>query len=177
MPIFGCTLTHSTLADGDHDNRFWIEADNLDDAITKGGQIVTVIEPVFGDNCVFKNIHVWLPRANPKQFKNQAITVIGDFEATNPTSAVPVVRVYMTPSGVSYPNYKDFRICVNAAEQSGRLWGTAVLAAASDVALAMKTLTFLVDDNGSSIEAITVEVEVKYRQLTKKWYNRTAPTP
>lgn len=170
--IYGVQLEHTTPFDGTHENRWWVAAESLEDALDKGNTIANSLQQIFGDDCRFQNIHVWLPNSTPNQFRNRAISILGSFEATNPTSAIPVLRMYMTPSGTSYPNYKDFRICLNVTEQTGRNWGSAVAAAAGDVALLLSGLSYIVARNGDTITDYAFEPQVKFRQLSKRWYNR-----
>lgn len=174
MATFGVTITHTTPADGDRENRWWVSADTLGDALDCGESIISAIVPMFGEQVLFKKVHAWVPNSTPNNFLNRSVSAFGSLDANAPTSAIVCVKMEMGSNTATYPNAKYFRVCMNPAEQSGRNWGSIYFPAPVDVAAALLGQGFLVTEDGSAITSIVAQQEVEYRQLSKRWYNRTS---
>lgn len=172
MPVFGVVTQHTTPADGERKNRWWLLASSLDDAVSLGNDIVDEIRQGFGAGCTFNNIHAWVPNVTPNQFLNFPIAKPGLWGAGAPTSAVPCIKLEFAAGANSYVNYKAFRVCVNPNEQSGRNWGGPFSEAWGDILAILATRDYIVGKNGAAAFGWAFTNEVYYRQLSKRWYNR-----
>lgn len=172
MATYGLITEHTTPADGNRGNRWWITAASIPEALGKGVDLVNVLKPVFGSLVTFVNVHVWVPGASPNQFQNQPISIQGTYTAANPTSAQVVSRIEFAAGLGNYPNYKDFRICINPDQQSGRYWNGSYSTVMIALADELDGLGFLVAKDGTPLTSPSYTNLVRYRQLSKRWYNR-----
>lgn len=172
MATIGVLTQHTTLRDGERVNRWWVDASALPDALNKAVDIVNAIKAVFGTTCQFNNVHAWIPGQNPNQFVNRPIAIPGLYTAANPTSAVVVARVDFAAGVGDYPNYKDFRVCINPDQQSGPYFNESFSNTMVNVLNDLDGLGFLVTKGGTGLTSPSYANTVRYRQLSKKWYNR-----
>lgn len=172
MPIYGVLTQLNTLSDGKRQNRWWVNAPTIEDALTRGNTLVGLIRAGFGSTTQFFNIHAWEPNSTPNIFRNRPISLPGTYDALNPTNAVPCVKVTLASASSSYPNAKYFRVCVQPNEQLGPNWGAGILSVYTTIVESLSETTFLTDQDGSLITDWALDTKVHYRQLSKKWYNR-----
>lgn len=174
MAIFGVITEHTTPADGNRVNRWYVSADTISDAIDSGNVLVDVMLPVFGTLVTFVKIHAWVPGQSPNQFVTLNISKPGTYTATNPTSAIQCSRVQFTAGVGSYPNYKDLRICINPDQQVGRGWNSSFSGVMEDLLEGLDGLGFITTKTGTPLTAPSWVNEVFYRQLSKRWHNRAS---
>lgn len=172
MPVYGCTITHTTPADGPRENRWWVLADTLNDALDEGQNIVQIVKPIFNSTLHFTKIHVWVPNSTPNNFRNRTISMPGETLSSTPTSAVPVIQFLATSNSAAYPTSKNFRVCLDPGFQTGRLWGATIVAEIADVLTALNNQTTITTESGAVLSDWSLNPEVEYRQLSKRWYNR-----
>lgn len=172
MTVYGVLTQHTTPADGPRVNRWWVNQDSIGEALDRAVDIVDAIKHVFGTQCQFNKVHAWLPGQSPNAFQNRPLATPGLYTSSNPVSAIVVARVEFAAGTGNYPNYKDFRCCVNSDQQVGRFYSESFSTSMVTVLTSLDAFDFLCTRDGTPLTEPSYSNTVRYRQLSKKWYDR-----
>lgn len=175
MTVFGVRLEQAR-GPLDQMNRFYMDVANHAAAVAGGLALASELIGFFGPAVTFNNIHVWSPGVNPNEFTNQPCSLAG--VAGSAETAIPseIVVRWRFPVAGSYTNYKDFRVAVQANYIAGETWSLTYLEIIEDARSAFWTIAGgynLCTRAGVPLGAPVNDPQLRFHQLSPKWYNRT----
>lgn len=175
MTVFGL-VTRKVNFNERFENRYFIQADNPTLAAQLGVNIIQAEMLVFGAAVLTQNVHVWRVGVSPNQYLNNGIVIPGQIPTSDAIDPQICVRFFFNRAN-TYPNYKDYRVCVDSTQIAGREWTGDVLAAIPGL------LTFfaariadqsIVARDGTPFVSVSASPLVHFRNVTKRWYNKAS---
>src|SRR5687767_2336867 len=177
MAVFGA-ITKKVFSDGyTTHNRYWLNSGSLISAASHALLIADHESIVFSQFAVILNVHFWVPGVNPNQKITITTGVEGQYGASGMLRPQIVARVFWDTPDTSNPMFKDFRCRVASGELANGTWGANYIASLALYKAAVDTGDVpYCTRNGTLLGAVTPSNQYEFRQLSKKWHNRT-PSP
>jgi hypothetical protein len=155
-------------------NRYWILATGLTNGLDIGQDVLGVEMSIFGDTVNGVSVHVWRPNTLPHEKLTRFTDIPGTQTGFNKIKPQITARMFFSPLEDSNPYYKDYRVQVDNDNLNGTEWlGTYQ----TDLQAMLDNMDGLgaifCTKAGEVINVGSFSTEYEFRQLSKRWYNRT----
>lgn len=176
MPVFG-VRTYKKYTDGySYTNRYWLNTGDLIEAASLALLIASSEAAGHTTECVIEKVHFWRPGANPNEKITVPTNVPGVISHSVMTKPQIVARMFFGTPSTSNPMYKDYRVRYPGNALAGSVWSSLEYPNLSQIPneFAANGITFCTK-TGTPLGVMSMDTEYHFRQLSKRWYNRSTP--
>lgn len=157
-------------------NRYVVDASDLSTAVSAGKDLSQAERTLHSTLVNFTRVRASTVAVGDKQFLSGETGYVGLVDAIKATKPEIVARVVFPVPG-TYPNYKDYRLCLGNGALDGFEWNPSLLTVNwADYQLAISPLisaAILKTSAGVVLQQPYIQNEYEFRSMNKGWYNRT----